>query len=155
MRARFGICQGVVMLRQVKAAGSGNCLKLMVREEMTKMSAGGCQRIKEDIVRIVHLIDSVNSLQTAFIEARIMSDQWIILQQWTNPLPDFREHRRIFSIFRSQTMHLATEPLVVFGLRMDEAVEGIHDDVITDDDYADTAHAARLLVRGLEIQAVV
>ena len=84
-----------------------------------------------------------------------MSYQWIILQQWTNRLPDFREHWRIFSIFRPQTMHLATEPLVVFRLRMDEAVEGIHDDVIADDDYADTAHAARLLVRGLEIQAII
>ena len=25
MRARFGICQSVVVLRQVKAAGSGDC----------------------------------------------------------------------------------------------------------------------------------
>ena len=41
MRTRFGICQGVMMLRQVKAAGGSDRLKLMVREEMTKMSAGG------------------------------------------------------------------------------------------------------------------
>lgn len=37
---------------------------------------------------------------------------------------------------------------------MNEAVEGIHDDVVADYDHADAAHAARLLVRGLEVQTV-
>ena len=48
-------------------------------------------------------------------------------------------------------MHLPAEPLVIFRLRMDKAMERIHDRPVADDDHAYAAYAAALLVRRLEI----
>ena len=70
-------------------------------------------------------------------------------------LPNLGKDRGILRIFRAKPVYLTAEPLVVFRLRMNEAVEGIYDNVIADDDHADAAHAARLFVRGLEVQAIV
>ena len=152
-----GLCisQSVMMARQVVPASCRHCLELMIRKAAAEMSAGSGQCIVENIVRIIHLINPVNGLQAAFIEAGVVRHKRVIFQQRMDLLPDLWEHRRIFSIFRSKTVHLAAEPLVVFRLRMNETVERIHDDVIPDNDYADAAHAARLLIRGLEVQAIV
>ena len=155
MGTGFCIRQSMMMMRQVVPAGCRHCLQLMIRKAAAEMPAGSGQCIVENIVRIIHLINPVNGLQAAFIEAGVVRHKWVIFQQRMDLLPDLREHRRVLRIFRSQTVHLAAEPLVVFRLRMDETVERIDDDVIADNDHANAAHAARLLVRGLEIQTVV
>lgn len=155
MGAGLGIRQSVMMVRQVVPAGGGHCLQLMIRKTMAEMPAGSGQCIVENIVRVVHLVDPVNGFQAAFIKAGIVRHKWVIFQQRMDLFPDLWEHWRILSIFRSKTVHLAAEPLIVFRLRMNEAVEGIHDNVIADNDYADAAHAARLLVRSLEVQAII
>ena len=154
---RTGLCisKSMMMARQVVPASRCHCLELMIRKAATEMPTGCGQCIVKNIVRIVHLVDPVNGLQAAFIEAGVVRHQWVILQQWMDLLPDLREHRRVLRILRPKTVHLAAEPLVVFRLRMNEAVEGIHDNVIADNDYADAAHAARLLVRSLEVQAII
>ena len=145
----------MMMARQVVPAGGGYCLQLMIRKAASEMPTGCGQCVVKNIVRIVHLINPVNGFEATFIKPGIMRHQRVILQQWMDLFPDLWEHWRILSIFRSKTVHLAAEPLIVFRLRMDEAVEGIHDDVIADDNHADAAHAARLLIRGLEVQTVV
>ena len=152
-----GLCisQSVMMARQVVPASRCYCLELMIRKTAAEMLAGSGQCIVENVVRVVHLVHPVNGLQAAFIDAGVVRNKWVIFQQRMDLLPDLREHRCILRIFRSQTVHLAAEPLVVFRLRMDETVERIDDDVIADNDHANAAYAARLLVRGLEIQAVV
>ena len=155
MRTGLCISKSMMMARQVVPASRCHCLELMIRKAVSEMPAGSSQCIVENIVRIIHLINPVNGLQAAFIEAGVVRHQWVILQQWMDLLPDLREYRRVLSILRPKTVHLAAEPLVVFRLRMDETVEGIDDNVIADNDYADAAHAARLLVRGLEVQAIV
>ena len=151
----FCIRQSVMMARQVVPASRCHCLELMIRKAATEMPTGCGQCIVKNIVRIVHLVDPVNGLQAAFIEAGVVRHERVIFQQRMDLLPDLREHRCILRIFRAQAVHLAAEPLVVFRLRMDETVEGIHDDVIADDNHADAAHAARLLVRSLEVQAIL
>ena len=155
MRTGLCISKSMMMARQVVPASRCHCLELMIRKAVSEMPAGSSQCIVENIVRIIHLINPVNGLQAAFIEAGVVRHKWVIFQQRMDLLPDLREHRRILCIFRAQAVHLAAEPLVVFRLRMDETVERIDDDVIADDNHADAAHAARLLVRGLEVQAVV
>ena len=155
MRTGLCISQSVMMARQIVPAGCSHCLELMIRKAAAEMPAGSGQCIVENIVRIIHLIDPVYGFQAAFIEAGVVRHKWVIFQQRMDLLPDLREHRRVLRILRPKTVHLAAEPLIVFRLRMDEAVEGIHDDVIADDNHADAAHAARLLIRGLEVQAVV
>ena len=119
------------------------------------MPAGSGQGIVENVVWIIHLIDPVHGFEATFIKPGVVRHQRVIFQQRLDLFPDLWEHWRILSIFRSKTVHLAAEPLIVFRLRMDEAVERIDDDVIADNDYADAAHAAWLLIRGLEVQAIV
>ena len=155
MRTGLCISKSMMMARQVVPAGCCHCLQLMIRKAAAEMPAGSGQCIVENIVRIIHLINPVNGLQAAFIEAGVVRHQWVIFQQRMDLLPDLREHRRVLRIFRPKTVHLAAEPLVVLRFRMDETVERIDDDVIADDNHADAAHATRLLVRGLEVQAIV
>ena len=144
-----------MMVRQVVPAGCRHCLQLVIRKTAAEMPTGCGQCIVENVVRVVYLVHPVNGLQAAFIEAGVVRNKWVIFQQRMDLLPDLREHRCILRIFRAQAVHLAAEPRVVFRLRMDEAVERIDDDVISDDNHANAAHATRLLVRGLEIQTVV
>ena len=155
MRTGLCISKSMMMARQVVPASRCHCLELMIWKAAAEMPAGSGQCIVENVVRVVHLVDPVNGFQAAFIKAGIVRHKWVIFQQRLDLFPDLWEHWRILSIFRSKTVHLAAEPLIVFRLRMDEAVEGIHDDVIADDNHADAAHAARLLVRSLEVQAIV
>ena len=155
MGTGFCIRQSVMMARQVVPAGCRHCLQLMIRKAAAEMPTGSCQGVVKNIVRIIHLINPVNGFQATFIKPGVVRHKWVIFQQRMDLLPDLREHRRVLRIFRSQTVHLAAEPLVVFRLRMDETVERIDDDVIADNDHANAAHAARLLIRGLEVQAIV
>ena len=145
----------MMMARQVVPASRCHCLQLMIRKAAAEMPTGSRQCIVENVVWIIHLIDPVHGFEATFIKPGVVRHQRVIFQQRMDLFPDLWEHWRILSIFRSKTVHLAAEPLIVFRLRMDEAVEGIHDDVIADDNHADAAHAARLLVRGLEVQTII
>ena len=153
--AGFSIGEGVVVIEEGVTAGGSHSVELVVGKALAEVPAGGSQGIQEAIAGIVEAVGPKDGFEAAFIEAGVVRHKWVIFQQRMDLLPDLREHRRVLRIFRSQTVHLAAEPLVVFRLRMDETVERIDDDVIADNDHANAAHAARLLVRGLEIQAVV
>ena len=145
----------MMMARQVVPAGCRHCLELMIWKAAAEMTTGSGQCIVENVVWIIHLVHPVHGFEATFIEAGVVRHKWVIFQQRMDLLPDLREHRRVLRILRPKAVHLAAEPLVVFRLRMDETVERIDDDVIADDNHADAAHAARLLIRGLEVQAVV
>ena len=155
MSTGFCISQSVMMAPQVVPAGCRHCLQLVIRKTAAEMPTGSCQGVGKNIVRIVHLVHPVNGFQATFIKPGVVRYERVIFQQRMDLLPDLREHRRVLRILRPKTVHLAAEPLVVFRFRMDETVERIDDDVIPDNDYADAAHAAWLLVRGLEVQAIV
>lgn len=72
MRTRFGICQGVVMSRQVIPAGGCYSLELMVGQAAAVNAARHSQGVVELVVRIVHLIHPEDLLEAAFIKGTVM-----------------------------------------------------------------------------------
>ena len=83
-----------------------------------------------------------------------MGDQGIALQEGFDLLPHLGEDRGVLRVLGPQAVHLLAEPLVVLGLRMDERVEGIDDDVVPHDDDTNGTDARPLLVSSFEVQAV-
>ena len=154
MRTCLGVGKGVMMMRKVEPAGGRYRLQLMVREGVPEMPSGCPQGVMEDIIGIIHAVYSEGSLEAALIEACIVGDKRQAFYLGSNLFPDKGEDGCVIGILGTQAVHLAAEPLVVLGLRVDERIEGIHDDVVADDDHADGAHAGSLLIRRLEVYAV-
>ena len=63
-----------MMAGQVVTACCGNSLKLMVGETMPEMTPRCGERIVEDVIRIVHLVDPKSGLEAAFVKTGIVSD---------------------------------------------------------------------------------
>ena len=108
----------------------------------------------ENVIRIIHPVDPVDGLEAAFVKTGVVRYEGIVLQHRSDLLPDLRKNRGVLRVFGPQAVHLAAKPLIVFWLRMNERIEGIHDDIITDDDNTNRADAGRLLVSSLEIEGV-
>ena len=151
MRTRFRIREGVMVVFQVIPAGGRHCLKLVVRQGAVVVSPGRPQGIMKLIIGVVHLIDPEDSLEAALVEGTVVSDQREPLNLRGNLFPDIRENRSVVGVFRAQAVNLLAEPLIVLGLWMNEAVEGVHDLIIADDDDTNAADAARLLIGSLEV----
>ena len=151
MGAGFGIRQCVVMACKVISTGCCYSLQLMIWQAAAIMLTGCGQRVVETIIRIVHLVDAEHLFEATFIEAGVVRHQWEPLDHRRYLFPHIRENRRIFGVFRAKAVNLTAEPLIVFRLRMDEAVEAVHDDTATHDDHAHAANAGTLLVGGLEV----
>ena len=75
MRTRLGICQGVVVMFEIIAAGGSDGLELVVGQGTAEPAPGSGQRVVKHIVRIIHLIDPENSLQAALIETGVVRHQ--------------------------------------------------------------------------------
>ena len=151
MRTGFRIGQGVVMSGQVEAADGGHGLQLVVGQATAVMTSRGGQRVVEEITGIIHPVNPEDSFETALVETCIMGNQRQPLNLWRNLFPDIREDRCVLRILRSQAVNPAAEPLVIFRLRVDQAVERVYHDPAPHDDDAHAADAGRLLVGGLEI----
>ena len=141
----------MMMAGKIVPAGGGDRLELMVGKGSPEVKSGGRQGIMEDIVGIIHPVDPKDRFQTALIKDAVMGHHRVSFQQWFNLRPDLREDGRVLRVLGPQAVNLLAEPLVVLGLRVDERVEGVHDDVVADDDNTDGAHAGSLLIRRLEV----
>ena len=139
------------MVREIVPAGSGDGLKLVVRESRSIKPSRSRERVMELIVRIVHLIDPEHLLETAFIKGTVVSDQRQPLDKRFYLLPNIGKDRSVIRVLRAKAVYLSAEPLVVLRLRMDQTVEPVHNLSATYDDYAYTADAAGALVGRLEI----
>ena len=140
-----------MMPGKVVSAGCGDGLELMVGQAATKVTAGCGQRIKEPVIRIVHLIDPEHLPQTALVKTGIVGNKRQTFNHRRYLLPNRREYRRILRIFRPKTVDLPAEPLVVLRLRMDETVERIHHFPAPDNDHPYAAYTAALLVGGFKV----
>ena len=141
----------MVMTREVKFASSSYGLELVVGQTASEMTPGGCQSVIKNIVRVIHLIDPENRLQATLIQARVVCDQGKALDARGDLLPHIWEYWSSVGVFRPQAVNPLTEPLIVIGLGMNEAVEGIHYLSITNDYHPYTAYAGWLLVGSFEI----
>jgi hypothetical protein len=73
--AGFCISKGMMMIVEIKSAVSGNGVKLMIRKQFTKCSAGCAASAKKCIVRIGHHVRPVGSSQASFVERTVVSDK--------------------------------------------------------------------------------
>lgn len=142
----FGIGQGMVMVREVKPAGGGYGLELVVGKPVAEMPSGGGEGVMEDIVRIVHPVYLVHGLEAALVKPGIVRHQRQSFNLGRNLGPNFREHRRILGVFGRKPVHPLAEPLEILRFRMDEAVERIHHFSAAHNHNSNAAHAARLLI---------
>ena len=126
MCAGFGISQGMVMVFKVVSAGSGNRLQLMISNGVFEMFTRSSTSVVKHIVRIIHLINPKDFFQTSLIKRRVMRHKWQTLNHRRNFFPHTREYRRIIGLLFGKTMHLLTEPFMVFRLWTDKAIEPLH-----------------------------
>ena len=68
-----------------------------------------------------------------------------------NLLPNIRKNRCVVRVTRPQPVDLPAEPAVVLRLRMNQAVECVHNPSAPHDDNPYTADTAEILVGRLEI----
>ena len=80
----------------------------------------------ELVIRIIHLIATEHSFQATLVERLVMGHQRKSFDQWLNLCPHLREHRGVFCILSSQTMHLRTPIIIVVRLRLNQGIERIH-----------------------------
>lgn len=139
------------MTREVKFASSSYGLELVIGQTASEMTPGGCQSVIKNIVRVIHLIDPENRLKATLIKSRVVCYKRKPLDARRDLLPHIWEYRSSVGVFRPQAVNPLAEPLIVIGLRMNEAVEGIHYLSVTHDYHPHTAHAGWLLVGSFEI----
>lgn len=151
MRTGLGVGQGVMMVRQVEAACCGNRLQLMIWEAVAETAPRGGEGVVEAIVRIIHLIHLERGFQATFVETAVVCHKRQPLDKGGYLLPNIGEYRCPVGILRTEPVHPPAEPLVVFRLRMYQAVVGIDNLPSADDDNPHAAYAGGLLVRRFEI----
>lgn len=126
---------------KVVATGAGDSLELMIRKHPSKVSSGCSQGVEEFVVRIIHTVNAVDGLKAALVKTGIVRHQGQALDERGNLLPDAREHRRVHGVIGTKAMHAHAEPLVVLRLRVDQAVEPVHDLPVAHNHYTHAAHA--------------
>lgn len=136
MGAGFCVGEGVVVVFEDVAAGGGDGVELVVGEAAAEVASGGGEGVVELVVGVVHLVDSEDGFEAAFVETAVVGDEREAFDLVLNLLPDYGEDRGVFGVFFGEAVDLLAEPLVVFGLGVDEAVEGVYDLSVTDDDDA-------------------
>ena len=145
--------EGVVVVLQIETAGFGNGVQLMVGQFRAEVPSGGLAGAAEPIVGVIHLVGLEHGFQAAFVEGTVVRHEGKSGNQWLDLLPYSRKGGGVNRIFRPQAVNLPAEPRVVVGYGMDEAVEGVGDNAVAHDHYADTAHAAALSVGGFEVNS--
>lgn len=136
MRTGLGVREGVVVVYEVISAGCGDRLKLVVRQPAAEVLPGGREGVEENVVGVVHLIHAEHRFEAAFVKSGIVCHEWKSLDERLDFLPDVGEYRCVLGVFFTQTVDPLAEPLVVFGLGVDEAVERIHYLSVTHYHYA-------------------
>ena len=140
-----------MMVEKVVAAGGGDSLELMVGKGAAEKAAGARQRVQENVIRIVHLIDPEHGFQAALVERGVMRHERKPFNEWLDFLPNIRKNRSVLRVLWTQAVDVLTEPSVVLRLRMDERVEPLHDLSPTDNYDSDAAYTAGTLVGRLEV----
>ncbi len=123
--ARLGIGQSVMMILHTKPASLRHSIQFMVHQtrESPPRSA---KSIVELIIRIIHLINPENRLQTTLIKSLIMSDKRQSFYERLNLSPNLRKHRSTVSILICEPMHLTAPIIIIIRLRLNQRIKTIH-----------------------------
>ena len=140
-----------MVVRKVIAASGRDSLELMVRKTMAEMPPGGPQSVVELIFRIIHLIYPEHCFEAALVETGVVRHERKSLNQRLYLFPDIRKKGSVLSVFGAKPVDPHAEPLVIFRLRMDQAVEAVGDLTVPHHHDPDTAHAGRALISRLDI----
>jgi hypothetical protein len=108
-----------VVVLQLISTLCGNGVKLVVGQvlETTTCSTQG---IVELVVRIIHLIDTEDGFQAAFVKWFVVSYEWKSFNQWFNLPPYLGEYGGFLSILTAQAMYLTAPVVIIVGLWLDE-----------------------------------
>jgi hypothetical protein len=113
------------MVLQQIATLCGYGVKLMV-SKIGKNSARYAQGIVKLIIRVIHLIDTEDGLQTTFIKGTIMGHKGQTFYQRFYLSPYLGEHGGIVRILTAEAVNLAAPVIIVVGLWLDQGVERIY-----------------------------
>ena len=98
------------------------------------------------IVRIIHLINTEHSFQTALVESFVMGYKRESGNLRFNLLPYIGEYWSIFSIFSRQSMYLTAPVIVVFRFWFYERIELINLHAITIYDNTNTTNRTTFVI---------
>ena len=70
--AGFGICERVMVVDQIVAAGCSHGMKLVVGQQLSEVFARGAAGAIELIVRVIHLVAAHYGLQATFVEGAVV-----------------------------------------------------------------------------------
>ncbi len=89
------------------------------------MAPGGGKGVVENIIGIIHPVHAEGGFETALVKGGVMGNKGKISNDGHYLFPDFRKYWCVFRVLLAQAVNAFAEPLIVFRLRMDEAVEGV------------------------------
>jgi hypothetical protein len=118
---------------------------------MAKHSASDTEGVIKLIVGVVHLIATEGSLQTPFIKWFVVGNEGQALYQWFYLCPYLGEDAGVLGVLTAEAMNLTAPVVIVVRLWLDEGVVSVNYLTIADDDDADGADAAALVVGGFEV----
>jgi len=119
--------------------------------QILESATGGSKGVIELIVRIVHLIDTEHSFQTALVKGLVVSNKGKSLNQRLYLRPYLWKNRSIVSIFMTEAMNLTAPVVIIVWLRLNERVERIYNLTIANNDDSYRAYAATLIVSRFKI----
>ena len=85
----------------------------------TRRNAGAM----ELVIRIVHLIDTEDCFEAAFVKSFVVGYERQTFNDWLNLRPHFWEDRSILGVFCRLTLYLTAQVVVVFRLWLYQRIE--------------------------------
>lgn len=150
MGAGFGVCQGVVVIAQVKAAIGGDSVKFVVWKLLEQAFSSPTGTV-ELVVGVIHLVTTEHGFKATLVKRLVVGDQWQALDKRFNLRPHFREHRRIVSVTVTESVDALAPIIIVVGLGLDKGIEGVYNLTIPNNNYTDCANAGAFGIGGLKV----
>lgn len=147
--AGFGICQGVMVILHVVAAGCGRQVELVAGD--AEMVARGGKRAVEFVARVFHAVLGENGLQAPFVERTVVCHERQPLDSRLDLRPYLRKGRLAVGVTACQAVDLSGPAVVIIWRRLDQAVELVYNLASAHHDDSDAAHAGALAVGCLKI----
>ena len=151
MGTGLGIGKCIVMMSQVEATGVRYRLQLKIGQDPAEMASRGSKGISEHIVGVIHTVDPENLFQAPLVKSTVVGHKRKTFNKRFYLFPDPGKYRRILSILSTQPVHLPAKPLIILRLRMNQAVERVHNLTAAHNHHPNAAHAGTALIRRLKI----
>lgn len=141
----------MVVICHRASAGGCHSVQLVIWKAAPEKPTGSAACAIKLIIRIIHLINTEDSLHTTFVKRAVVRHQRQSLYQRLHMSPHFREHGRVIGVGVRKSVHALAEPGIIIRLRLDKTVKSVGYDSVAHNNNSNTANAAALTVCCLKV----